>query len=251
MGVVPECHNLQIHTVGAGIAQFTISTLGKSTHVSAKERGVDTIAKMMKVIKALDQIKFTHEPDPRVPLLPRFSTGTIIGGRGRRYDLRGAQNLSDYCSLILDVRFWKSQTVKTIESDIRHVLDGIVSTDPDFQYELKGVPSPFENRAINRSPKDVSRDAHIVKLVQNNHVNITGKPAKFENTQNTAGNDDGSHMNEAGIPTITYGPGPGEKDVDRWKSLPLAERWIDFNTILTCAKVLALTSFDCCTVEKP
>jgi acetylornithine deacetylase len=250
MGIVPECHNLHIHTVGAGIAQFTVSTLGKSTHVSAKEYGVDAIAKMMKAIQALDQINFTHQPDPRVPLLPRFAMGTIIGGRGPRYDLRGAQNLSDYCSVIMDVRFWKSQTVTTIEDDIKRVLDAVAAADPDFRYELASVPSPFRNRAINRSPKDVSRDALIVKLVQNNHAYVTGNPAKFEDTSNTAGNDDGSHMNEAGIPTITYGPGPGESDLDRWKSLPLAERWIDFNTILTCAKVLALTSFDCCTMEK-
>jgi acetylornithine deacetylase len=251
MGIVPECHNLQIHTVGAGIAQFTISTLGKSTHVSAKEQGVDAIAKMMKAIQALDQIQFTHEPDSRVPLLPRFTMGSIIGGRGRQYDLRGAQNLSDYCSVIMDVRFWKSQTVKTIEDDLRRILNTLATKDPDFRYELSGVPSPFENRAINRNPKDVSRDALIVKLVQKNHAYITGSPAKFEDTKNTAGSDDGSHMNEAGIPTITYGPGPGESDVDQWNSLPLAERWIDFNTILTCAKVLALTAFDCCSMDKP
>jgi len=252
MGVVPESTNLEISTTGAGIAKFNISTLGRSAHVSNKEHGVDAIAKMTKVVKALADLEFAHEPDPRVPKLPRFAAGTIIGGRGRNYDLRGAQNLSDYCTLLVNVRFWKSQTVKTIEKDLRRVLDGIASEDPEFRYELTTGygQGPFETTAITRNPKDVPLASPIVRVVQENHDLVTGSPPKFRSTLETAGNDDGANMNEAGISTITYGPGPGKKDVELYGRLPLVARWIDVDTYHTCGKVMALSSIDVCTTKK-
>jgi len=250
MGIVPESTNLEISTAGAGIAQFTVSTLGKSAHVSNMEHGVDAIAKMAKVVEALPGTEFTHEPDPRVPKLPRLAAGTILGGRGRNYDLRGAQNLSDFCTLIVDVRFWKSQTVESIEADLRRVLDDIAAEDAEFRYELRGVPSPFGNRTINRNPKDLPLDSLIVKVVKENHRYITGRAAKFRSTTEIAGNDDSVHMVEAGIPTVTYGPGSGKEDLEMYKKLPFAARWIDIGTYHTCGKVMALSSLDVCSNEK-
>ena len=252
MGVVTECTNLKIATTGAGIAKFNISTFGKSVHVGNKEAGVDAIAKMAKVVKAINEVEFTYEPDPRVPKLPRLAAGTIIGGRGRNYDLRGAQNLSDYCTLLVNVRFWKSQTVKSIEEDLRRCLDSLAAEDPEFRYELKEGygPGPWEQGSITRNPKDVPLDALIIGIVQRNHEYVTGKPAEFRSTLGTTGNDDGTQMNEWGIPTITYGPGPGEKDLNDYSQLTVGERWIDLDTIKTCTKVLALTSLDVCSKEK-
>lgn len=252
MGIVSECTNLRIATTGAGIAKFHISTLGKSVHVGSKEHGVDAIEKMTKVVNAINEIEFTYEPDPRVPKLPRLAAGSIIGGRGRNYDLRGAQNLSDYCSLLVNVRFWKSQSVKSIEEDLRKCLESIAAEDPEFKYELKeGYGSgPWEQGTITRNPKDVPLDAQIIEIVQRNHEYVTGKPAEFRSTLETVGNDDGAQMNEWGIPTITYGPGPGKKDLNLYNQLPMAKRWIDQETINTCTKVLALTSLDVCTKDK-
>lgn len=252
MGIVPECTNLKIRTTGAGIAKFRISTLGKSIHVGSKEHGVDAIAKMAKVIEAVNGMKFTYKPDPRVPKLPRLAAGTIIGGRGREYDLRGPSNLSDYCTLLVNVRFWKSQTVMSVEEDLKRTLDNIAAEDPEFRYELNrgyGL-GPFEQGAITRNPKDVPLDTPIIGIVQRNHEYVTGKLPEFRSTIETVANDDGTQMNEAGIPTITYGPGPGEKDVDLWRQVPVAERWIDLDTIHTCTKVLALTALDICAEEK-
>ncbi len=244
MGIVPESTNLEISTMGAGIAQFTISTIGKTAHVSNKEQGIDAISKMVKVVEALADIKFTHKPDSRVPKLPRHVASTLIGGRGRNYDLRGAQNLSDFCTLLVDVRFWKSQTPDTIRSDLIKVLDDLATEDNEFKYELNGVPNPFGNRAINRNPKDFPRNSSIVKIVQDNHRYVTGEPALFKSNTKTAGNDDGVHMIEAGIPTVTYGPGPGKKDLDIYSTLPLQSRWIDLDTYHTCGKVMAISSLE-------
>ena len=252
MGIVPESTNLRISTTGAGIAKFKVSTLGRSVHVSNKEDGVDAIEKMTKVVSALKDIEFTHEPDPRVPKLPRFAAGTIIGGRGRDYDLRGAQNLSDYCSLLVNVRFWKSMTVESIESDLKTLLEEIKRGDPEFMYELeRGYGAgPFESGAITRHPKDVPLDSPIVKILQESHRYVTGGDLKFRGSEETVGNDDGANMNEAGIHTVTYGPGPGSNYVDEYYRLPLQSRWIDTESYHTSAKVMALSSLDVCTRKR-
>jgi acetylornithine deacetylase len=194
-------------------------------------------------------LKLTHTPDPRVPKLPRLAAGTIIGGRGREYDLRGPQNLSDYCTLLVNVRFWKSQSVESIEKDIRRVLDGIATEDPKFKYELKRGYEPFMKSTL-RNPKDVPLDSPIIKIIQENHKYVTGETPKFRSTLETTGNDDGTQMNEVGIPTITYGPGPGGIDTNAYKNLQHGERWIDINTINVCTKVLALTALDVCNTKK-
>jgi acetylornithine deacetylase len=248
MGIVPESTNLMISTTGAGIAKFNISTLGKSVHVSARERGVDAIEKMSKVIDNLKRISFTHKPDPRVPKLPRYAAGTIIGGRGREYDLRGAQNLSDYCTLLVNVRFWKSMSEKSIEQDIKKMLESIVKNDPEFRYELKrGYGSgPFETNTLTRMPKDVDIDSKIVQVVKQNHQYVTKKRVRFKDPAETAGNDDGANMNHAGIQTITYGPGPRESEIEEYLSTPMSARWINLDTMHTSAKVMALSSYDVC-----
>ena len=123
----------------------------------------------------------------------------------------------------------------------------MASDDPEFKYQLSGVPSPFGNRAVNRNPRDVPLDSPIVRIVQNNHRYVTGKRATFKSTLDTAGNDDGVHMVEAGIPTVTYGPGPGSRDVELYNKSPLVARWIDADTYHACGKVMALSSLDVCT----
>jgi acetylornithine deacetylase/succinyl-diaminopimelate desuccinylase-like protein len=249
MGVITESTNLGIATTGAGIAKFQVSTIGKSMHVGNMENGIDAISKMCKVVSALKKFEFTHKPDPRVPKLPRVIAGTIIGGRGRNHDLQGPQNLADYCTLLINVRFWKSQTVESIERDLRRSFDQIAKEDPEFKYELNQGYEPFTS-SITRPTKDVPLDSPIIGIVKNNHEYVTGATPKFRKTEETVGNDDGAQMNAWGIPTITYGPGPGEKDLDKYSKINLVEKWIDIDTMNICTKVLALSTFDVCNIDK-
>jgi acetylornithine deacetylase len=250
LGIVPESTNLEISTTGAGISQYMVTTHGKSVHVSNKEHGIDAVAQMTKAIEAINNITFTHQHDPRVPLLPRHVASTIIGGRGTNYDLRGAQNLSDYCSLIVDVRFWKTMNTNTIKNDLKQTLDEVSKQDPEFKYSLSEVPIPFGNRAVNRNPKDLPRDSQIVNIVQENHMYVTGEQARLKDVSQTAGNDDGVHMIEAGIPTVTYGPGPGQVRPEEYNRFPLQTRWIDLTTYHTCGKVMTVSAIDVITQKR-
>ena len=120
MAVVAEPYGARtILTKHTGTMDVVIHTLGRATHISKKEHGVDAIAMMMRAVAALDAMRFTHTHDPDLPGLPRLNVGSIIGGRGREHNLRGAYTVSDFCTAYVNVRFNASQTGETVVADIR------------------------------------------------------------------------------------------------------------------------------------
>ena len=134
MAVVAEPYGARtILTKHTGTMDVVIHTLGRATHISKKEHGVDAIGLMMRAIAALEAMRFTHVHDPDLPGLPRLNVGSIIGGRGRDHNLRGAYTVSDFCTAYVNVRFNASQTGETVMADIRRTLDGLAAADPRFR----------------------------------------------------------------------------------------------------------------------
>ena len=143
MAVVPEPFGANnILTVHAGVLEMAIHVLGNSRHISRKEEAVDAIAKMCKAVPAIDGVKFTYTPREDLPGLPRINVGAIIGGRGRDYDMRGPNFVSDFCTVIVDVRFLPGMTSASVKADIERALDEVKRGDPDFQYEIEMPPRP-------------------------------------------------------------------------------------------------------------
>lgn len=63
--------------------QLAIHVLGRSTHISVKEEGVNAIVKMAKVVEMVEHMKLAGPHDPELPALPLVNVGSILGGRGR------------------------------------------------------------------------------------------------------------------------------------------------------------------------
>lgn len=136
-----------------------------------------------------------------------------------------------------------------IEQDIKGMLERLSKDDPRFKYELsRGYGSgPFEGNTLTRMPKDVDLDSEIVHIVRRNHRFVTKKEVKFRDPSDTVGNDDGANMNDSGIETVTYGPGPRNSEIEEYLKTPMSARWINLDTIHICSKVMSLSSFDACT----
>jgi acetylornithine deacetylase len=207
--------------------------------VHTKEQGVDAIVMMMRAIDALYAMRFTHVPDPDLPGLPRMNVGSIIGGRGRQHNLRGAYTVSDFCTAYVNVRFNASQTGETVVADIRRTLERLAAEDPDFRFEIECPPAP--ERGLGRMAKlavDVPKTEPVVQMVRRNLHLVTGRePEHFgvRLPQSYAGNDT-THLWGAGIPCCIYGPGGGYTD------------YHDVHTyledLLLCTRVLALTALE-------
>ena len=240
MAVIPEPYGADtIITKHTGSMDVVVHTLGRATHIGKKEQGSDAIAKMMRAITAINAMKMTAVHDPDLPGLPRLNVGSVIGGRGRNHNLRGAYTVSDFCTAYVNVRFNTSQSGETILADFRRILDVLKVDDPEFQYEIEFPPEL--SRGLGRLAKaavDVPLTEPVVQMVKHHLKALSGRDPKYFGVrlpQSYAGNDT-THLWQAGIPCCLYGPGGGYTD------------YHDVHTILDdlflVTRVLALTALE-------
>ena len=244
MAVVPEPFGADnILTVHAGVLEMAIHILGNSRHISRKEEAVDAIAKMCKAVPAISNVEFTYTPREDLPGLPRINVGTIIGGRGRDYDLRGPNWVSDFCTVIVDVRYLPGMTSTSVKEDIQRALDEVAQDDPDFQYEIEMPPHPKHKVfTVVMEPFDLPKDEYILDTVLRQYRTVTGGEPDGVGTvlPGSYTGDDTCHLWKAGVPCLLYGPGGGSE------SDTIPDEYIRISDMEQVAKVLALTALDVC-----
>ena len=248
MAVVPEPFGADnILTVHAGVVEMAIHVLGNSRHISRKEEAVDAIAKMCKAVPAIDGVEFTYTPREDLPGLPRINVGGIIGGRGRDYDMRGPNFVSDFCTVIVDVRFLPGMTSASVKADIERALDGIKVDDPDFEYEIEMPPDPkYRVFTVVMEPFDLPKDEYIVDCVLRQYRTVTGREPDGLGTvlPGSYTGDDTCHLWRAGVPCLLYGPGGGSE------SDTIPDEYSRISDMEQVAKVLALTALDVCSLPR-
>ena len=244
MAVVPEPFGANnILTVHAGVLEMAIHVLGNSRHISRKEEAVDAIAKMCKAVPAISNVEFTYTPREDLPGLPRINVGTIIGGRGRDYDLRGPNWVSDFCTVIVDVRYLPGMTSTSVKEDIQRALDQVGRDDPDFRFEIEMPPHPKHKVfTVVMEPFDLPKDEYILDTVLRQYRTVTGGEPTCVGAvlPGSYTGDDTCHLWRAGVPCLLYGPGGGSE------SDTIPDEYIRISDMEQVAKVLALTALDVC-----
>ena len=245
MAVVPEPFGANnILTVHAGVLEMAVHVLGNSRHISRKEEAVDAIAKMCKAVPAIDGVRFTYTPREDLPGLPRINVGAIIGGRGRDYDMRGPNFVSDFCTVLVDVRFLPGMTSASVKADIERALDAVKADDPDFQYEIEMPPGPkYRVFTVVMEPFDLPKDEYILDCVLRQYRAVTGgrEPDGVGTVlPGSYTGDDTCHLWAAGVPCLLYGPGGGSESAD------IPDEYSRISDMEQVAKVLALTALDVC-----
>ena len=244
MAVVPEPFGSEnVVTVHAGVLEMAVHVLGNSRHISRKEEAVDAIANMCKAVPAIGNVDFTYEPRADLPGLPRINVGAIIGGRGRDYDLRGPNFVSDFCTVIVDVRYLPGMTSQSVKADIARALDAIAAEDPDFRYEIEMPPDPKHKVfRVVMEPFDLPRDEYILQSVLRHYRTVTGGDPEGLGAvlPYSYTGDDTCHLWQAGVPCLLFGPGGGSE------SDTIPDEYIRISDMEQVAKVLSLTALDVC-----
>ena len=244
MAVVPEPFGSEnVVTVHAGVLEMAVHVLGNSRHISRKEEAVDAIANMCKAVPAIGNVDFTYEPRADLPGLPRINVGAIIGGRGRDYDLRGPNFVSDFCTVIVDVRYLPGMTSQSVKADIARALDAIAADDPDFRYEIEMPPDPKHKVfRVVMEPFDLPRDEYILQSVLRHYRTVTGGEPEGLGAvlPYSYTGDDTCHLWQAGVPCLLFGPGGGSE------SDTIPDEFIRISDMEQVAKVLSLTALDVC-----
>jgi len=230
-----------IRTKHAGVVQLAIHVIGRSTHISVKEEGINAIVKMTKVIEAVENIELTGPRDPELPALPLANVGSILGGRGRDVELRGPNNVPDFCSIYVDIRFTPGMTPDGIVADIRRRLDALKAEDPELAYEIE-FPLKPERRMLREvmMPFSISVDTPMIQTLKTKVTEIRGEaPFVGVTLPNGYGGTDASHLYPAGVQCCIYGPAARGVGPDRYLGVSIDE-------MTTCSRAYAATAEEVC-----
>jgi acetylornithine deacetylase/succinyl-diaminopimelate desuccinylase-like protein len=189
-GICGEPSSLQIHTGNGGAVKFEIAITGKLAHISRHEEGVDTLPVALEIYRGLRELRFTFEPHPRLPDLPRFLVGELHAGSA-------PGSVADRAVIRGDVRTVPSMTVESVRADLRRAIER--GTRPGITTQLRtlGVQIPFIG-ATEGPLVDALRAAH--RQVRREEAVVT---SALPGQSFVA---DASDMAAHGIETVVYGP---------------------------------------------
>jgi acetylornithine deacetylase len=242
LALVPEPYSTaNIITKHTGVMEFAVHVIGRSAHIARQEHGINAISKMGKAVQALERLTLCGPRDPDLPALPRLNVGSILGGRGRKCELRGPNIVPDFCTVYVDVRFPQGLSADSILRDVREALDAVAAADRDFSYEIE-FPMKPERRAFREvmAPVSVPPEHPLVQTLRANVVAIIGREPTIGAVAplSYAGNDT-AHLYAAGIPCCLYGPAGGYDEGS-------ADRWTSVEQIIGCARVYGAMIADIC-----
>jgi acetylornithine deacetylase len=146
--------------------------------------------------------------------------------------LQGGSELSMYaarCRLGIERRTIPGETVAEVQAEIAHILKVLEAEDPTFQAEMKTL--------LVREPFEVPADARVVRAVDDAVRGVVGREAVHVGDTPWM---DSALLAAAGVETVVIGPaGAGAH---------AAEEWVEVNSLVQLAEVLARTAVAYCGV---
>jgi acetylornithine deacetylase len=188
--VVTEPTECGIATAHKGFVWCTITVHGRAAHGSAYTVGVDAIRHAGHVLAALDHLDHVVLAANTHPLLGRGSVHAsfIEGGIGM-------STYPDRCVIRLERRTLPGVSDDLVRAQLQAVLDDVAARVPDFRAELAIDTS--------RPPSDLELAHPLVTTLQEATA-ATGAAAPVTGVTYWS---DAALFNEAGMPTLCFGPG--------------------------------------------
>ena len=220
--IVTEPTELELVTAHKGFVWLQISVHGKAAHGSRPLEGVDAIAKMGKVLVALEQMD--------LDLRANLSHVMLHSGSVHASIISGGQELSSYpalCTAEVERRTIPGETLEVIEAQFRTMLENIKASDASFEYSL--------NMGLERVPHEVSESELIVQTLLKNATGILERTPKIRAETFWT---DCAALSSAGIPSFLFGAaGAGAHS---------ANEWVDLDSVTKLEEILFSTILEFC-----
>lgn len=212
--IIPEPTGLAICPAHRGFAWARLDFRGHSAHGSRYDLGVDAITHAALVIAELDRMQRDILHDTTHPLLGRASlhASLISGGTG-------INTYPDRCIVEIERRTIPGETAQTFLDELNEAYRTVHRSHPTLEMEIQLTTS--------RLPSDVAVDIPVVRELQR-ALAAEELPIRIEGLSAWT---DAALLNEAGIPSICFGPG----DVALAHS---AAEWIPVREIHDATRVL-------------
>lgn len=220
--IVTEPTNLDLCTAHKGFAWIAVTTQGRAAHGSRFQEGIDANLMMGHFLHELASLEHEVRNRPAHPLLgpPSLHAAMLAGGTG----------LSTYaasCRLEIERRTVPGETRAGVTAEVQALVDRLARTVPAFEATVDCFffREPFEARPQSPLVAAVSRAA-------------AGRVAKAPATVGKSGWMDSALLAAAGADTVVFGPtGDG---------LHSAVEWVDLDSVVATAEVLAAAALDYC-----
>jgi len=215
--VVTEPSNGDLILGHKGFVWAEIETRGRAAHGSRWDIGISAIAKMGKIIAALEDFD-RRELRRRIhPLVgPASQHCAVISGGS------GISTYAESCTLKVERRTLPGETAE----QVLHELRTIISSTGE-QAEIRCL--------LDRPPLVCARDANIAQSLRSAVTSIVGVPPAETGVSYWM---DAALFAAAGMATVDYGPtGAGAHE---------AIEWVDVDSVVNCAAILKETALRFC-----
>jgi len=207
--LIAEPTELDISIAHRGFVWVDIETFGIAAHGSRPHLGVDAIAKMGKVLVALDAHDRAMRAQPTHDLLGSGSLHASLISGGEEISMYPA-----HCKLQVERRTIPGETLASVEAETQVILDEIAAADPDFKAQVKAsfARGPYHIEPAHPLVQQLKR---VAEARLGRDVPLTGSSWWM----------DSALFGEAGIPTVVLGPaGAGAHAIEEWVDLASVER---------------------------
>jgi acetylornithine deacetylase len=188
--IITEPTRLAVCPAHRGFAWFDVELRGRAAHGSRYDVGIDAITHAGLLLAELDRVERSREAGPIHPLLGR---GSLHASK-----IQGGVGMSTYperCNLAIERRTIPGESVQKATREITDACARVKSARPEFDARV--------TLSTAQLPSDVPVDAPVVRRLVG-AVEREGIPVSIEGLSAWT---DAALLNEAGIPTVCFGPG--------------------------------------------
>jgi acetylornithine deacetylase len=200
-GIVTEPTELRLCTAHKGFVWLELEVRGVAAHGSRPDLGVDAIAAVGPILSLVAELDGALRNGPRHPLL---GTGSIHASL-----IEGGQEMSTYparCLLQLERRTVPGEDGHSVLAELQQVVAAAGQRDPRLDASVRVT--------LERNPSEVRPDSAVARAVGTSAADALGTEAEVVGVPYWM---DMALLNEAGIPTVAFGPsGQGEHADVEW-----------------------------------
>lgn len=220
--IVTEPTDLTLCLAHRGFIWYEVEALGRAAHGSRYAEGIDANMRMGRFLAHLDLLEKELRQRTPHPLAGPPSLHAAL--------LHGGTEVSMYAAhsrLTLERRTIPGEEQDQATAELQAIIDHLAAEDPTFRATVRPT--------FRRDPFEISAQAPIAQSVERAMVKRLGRePAHSGQTFWT----DAALLAEVGVDTVLLGPiGQG---------LHSAEEWVDVQSVIDLAAILAETAEDFC-----
>lgn len=233
--VVCEPHALQANIATMGVMWFRVTVHGSGAHVLKAHQAVNAIEKCFPLVSALRQLEADMNRDVVHPLY-RDLEHPINLNVGKMHGGDWPSNVPAHCQF--ECRISYPPGVDPI--DVRRQIEACIAEAADRDAWLSQTPPRISYYGFRADGCQVDSDIPLLHLLGECHQSLIGRPLELD--VSTACNDIRYFNNYFDTPAVAYGPRGG--------GFHGADEYVELDSIVTGAKVLAYFMMEWCGVSE-